>query len=91
MALTPDQQAQLEALQAEANAPPHRTADGLKGVLHTVLDVVSGNVPHLAVDAWDALHAAVEAYDEAHQGAAAAAEPAAVDEDPAAGSSGPAE
>ena len=66
MALTPEEQAQLEALQAQANAPEPRTTTGLKGILHTVLDVVSGNVPHLAEDAWKALHTAVEFYDAEH-------------------------
>lgn len=74
MALTPAEQAQLDALQAQANAPEPRTTDGLKGVLHTILDVVSGNVPHLASDAWKDLHTVVEFYDAEHDGQVPAAE-----------------
>jgi len=61
MPLTPEQQAQLEALQAEATRPEPRTETGLAGVLHTILDVVSGAVPHLPPEAWGALHSAAEA------------------------------
>jgi hypothetical protein len=60
MPLTAAQQAELEALQAEASKPEPRTEGGLAGILHTVLDVVSGAVPHLAADAWAALHHQVE-------------------------------
>ena len=60
MPLTKEQEAQLAELQAEAGKPEPRTETGVAGVLHTLLDVVSGNVPHLAADAWVALHSAVE-------------------------------
>jgi len=66
MALTEEQQALLEALQAKAAEKEPRTETGLKGVLHAVLDVVSGNVAHLPADAWETLHATVEHYDETH-------------------------
>jgi hypothetical protein len=68
MALTAAEQAQLDALQAQANAPEPRTADGLKGVLHTILDVLSGTVAHLPEDAWKTLHTTVEFYDAEHDG-----------------------
>jgi len=66
MALTEEQQALLEALQAKAAEKEPRTETGLKGVLHAVLDVVSGNVAHLPADAWEVLHSTVEHYDETH-------------------------
>jgi hypothetical protein len=58
--LTPEQQSELEALQAEASKPEPRTETGLAGLLHTVLDVVSGAVAHLPGEAWAALHSQVE-------------------------------
>lgn len=75
MPLTPEQQAQLEALQAESSKPEPRTGSGLAGILHTVLDVVSGAVPHLAADAWTELHHQVES----HLGELPPAEPADVE------------
>jgi len=64
MALTETEQAELARLQAQANAPDPRTADGLKGVLHTILDVVSGDVASLGARAWRELHLIVETYDQ---------------------------
>lgn len=64
MALTEAEQAELARLQAQANAPDPRTGDGLKGVLHTILDVVSGDVAHLGAGAWQELHRTVETYDQ---------------------------
>jgi hypothetical protein len=60
MVLTPAQQAELEALQAEASKPEPRTETGIAGVLHVLLDVAAGAVPHLAADAWAELHHQVE-------------------------------
>ena len=60
MALTPEQEKQLAELQAEQNKPDPRTESGLAGILHTVLDVVAGDVAHLPADAWAALHRQVE-------------------------------
>ena len=60
MPLTPQQQQQLADLQAEASRPEPRTETGLAGILHTVLDVVSGAVPHLAAETWADLHHQVE-------------------------------
>jgi hypothetical protein len=60
MALTPEQQAQLEALQAAADAPPHRTRDGLAGVLHALIESVSGLVPHRSPQQWLELAETVE-------------------------------
>jgi hypothetical protein len=61
MALTDDQARQLAELQAQRDAPEPRTETGVAGVLHTLIDVVSGTVPHLAGDAWQALHKQAEA------------------------------
>jgi leucyl-tRNA synthetase len=60
MPLTPDQEKQLAELQAEQARPEPRTETGLAGILHTVLDVVSGAVPHLAAETWAQLHSQVE-------------------------------
>jgi hypothetical protein len=75
MALSEEQARQLAQLEAERDAPEPRTTAGLKGVLHILLDVASGNVPHLATDAWQALHTAVEFYDAEHAGHQQAAAP----------------
>jgi len=63
MALTPDQQAQLAQLEAERDAPEPRTETGIKGVLHTLIDVAAGRVAHLPDEAWDALHRQAEDHD----------------------------
>ena len=60
MALTPEQQAQLDALEAEKNKPEPRTDTGVAGVLHVLLDIGSGALAHLGSDAWAALHRTVE-------------------------------
>jgi len=60
MALTPEQQAQLEALQEAAAAPDPRTTSGLAGVLHTLADVASGAVAGLGGDVWAGIHAEIE-------------------------------
>jgi|SRR5580704_13387669 leucyl-tRNA synthetase len=84
MVLSPEQEAQLAELQAQANAPEPRTDTGVKGVLHTLIDVVSGVVPHLGEDAWKALHKQAEDGDQAAEPAEPAqdqaAEPAAAAE-----------
>jgi len=66
MALTEEQAAQLAALEAERDAPEPRTETGLAGVLHTLLDVASGHVPHLSGEAWAALHHEAEALATGH-------------------------
>lgn len=60
MPLTKEQEAQLAELQAEQNKPEPRTESGLAGILHSILDVVSGDVAHLPAEAWAALHSQVE-------------------------------
>jgi leucyl-tRNA synthetase len=70
MALTEEQAKLLAELQAQQDAPEPRTETGLAGLLHTLIDVVSGRVPHVAPEAWDALHKEAEA-----QAAGAPAEP----------------
>lgn len=60
MPLTPEQQAQLAALQAEQDAPPHRTREGLAGVLHSLLESVSGLVPHRSPEQWFQLAETIE-------------------------------
>ena len=56
MVLTPEQQAELDALQAKAAEPEPRTETGVTGVLHALIDSASGVVAHRAADAWEALH-----------------------------------
>ena len=73
--LTPAEQAQLAELQAKENAPEPRTETGVKGVLHTLIDVVSGKVAHLSDDAWAQLHRQAEGNDGDGQ-AADASDPA---------------
>jgi hypothetical protein len=60
MALTAEQQAQLDALQAQAAAPEPRTETGVAGILHTLLDVNTGTLAILTPEAAAALHADVE-------------------------------
>jgi hypothetical protein len=60
MPLTPEQQAQLEALQAAAVAPPHRTRTGVAGVLHALIETVSGAVAHRSPDEWLSMAETVE-------------------------------
>ena len=60
MALTEEQARVLAELQAQRDAPEPRTDTGLPGILHALLDVVSGAVPHLAGDVWAALHRQAE-------------------------------
>lgn len=61
MALTEEQEAQLAALLEQRAAPEPRTETGLAGLLHVLLDVVSGAVPHLAPEVWAVLHKQAEA------------------------------
>lgn len=63
--LSDAERAQLAELQAKENAPEPRTETGVKGVLHTLIDVVSGVVPHLGEDAWQQLHKQAEDGDQA--------------------------
>ena len=60
MALTKEQQAQLDELQAQRDAPPVRTTTGLAGILHHLIDVTSGRVAHVAPGVVDELHERVE-------------------------------
>lgn len=60
MALTREQRAQLEALQAAENAPPHRTREGIAGVLHALIESARGAVPHRSPEEWDAMAETVE-------------------------------
>lgn len=60
MPLTKEQEQQLAELQAEQSRPEPRTESGLAGVLHSVLDVLAGDVAHLPAEAWAALHSQVE-------------------------------
>lgn len=83
MPLTKDQQAELERLQAEQAKPEPRTESGLAGLLHTVLDVVSGTVAHLPGEVWADLHSTVES--ELGAKDAAPADEAPADEAPADG------
>jgi hypothetical protein len=77
MALTPDQQAQLDTLLAEKDAPPYRTSSGIAGVLHHLADVVSGVVAHVSPEQWAAVHDEIEAAagDGGDQGDEGGAEP----------------
>lgn len=61
MALSAEQQAQLDALMAAKDAPAYRTSSGLAGVLHKLTDVVSGAVAHVGPDEWAAVHDEIEA------------------------------
>jgi hypothetical protein len=60
MPLTPEQQAQLAELQAAQDAPPVRTREGLAGVLHALVESVSGLVPHRSPEEWLQLAETVE-------------------------------
>lgn len=60
MPLTAAQQAQLAELQAAQDAPPHRTRDGLAGVLHSLIESVSGFVPHRSPQEWEQMAETVE-------------------------------
>lgn len=60
MALTAEQQAQLEALQAEASKPPHRTREGVAGVLHALIETVAGVVAHRSPEDWAQMAETVE-------------------------------
>lgn len=60
MPLTPEQEAQLAALQQAQNAPPHRTRTGLAGVLHKVIESLSGAVAHRSPQEWLDLAETVE-------------------------------
>ena len=53
MALSEQEQAELDALQAKAAEPEPRTTTGLAGVLHTLVDVASGAQAHLPADSAD--------------------------------------
>lgn len=61
MALTPEQQAELDRLQAEAAKPEPRTETGVTGILHALIDTVSGVVAHRGEEAWAKLHSQAEA------------------------------
>lgn len=52
MPLTPAQQAQLAELMAAQDAPPHRTRTGVAGVLHAIIDSLSGAVAHRSPGDW---------------------------------------
>ena len=85
MALSKEQQAQLDALEAVRDAPPVRTEHGLAGILHTLIDLVSGRVAHVAPDVVDELHGQAEelAGEPAEDEAAGPAEDQADDSKPA--------
>ena len=75
MALTDEQAKVLADLQAQRDAPEPRTETGLAGLLHTLIDVVAGRVPHVAPEVWDALHTEAEAQAVPEAEPAEAAEP----------------
>ena len=58
--LTPEQQAQLDALNAEAARPEPRAETGVAGLLHALIDSASGEVAHRGPDEWAALHRQAE-------------------------------
>ena len=89
MALTKEQADQLAQLEAERDAPPVRTGHGLAGILHTLIDLVSGRVAHISPDVVDELHGQAEELAGGGEDQAADTEPAV--EDQAAGDSKPAE
>lgn len=60
MPLTADQQAQLNALLAEQDAPPYRTQTGIAGVLHRLIDSLSGAVAHRSPEEWAQMAETVE-------------------------------
>ena len=60
MALTADQQALLDALVAKQSEPEPRTETGLAGILHALIDTVSGAVAHRGADSWAELHQQAE-------------------------------
>lgn len=60
MPLTPAQQAQLEALQAEAAKPEPRTEKGIVGVIHALIDIVGGVVAHVSPETLTELHTQAE-------------------------------
>jgi hypothetical protein len=60
MPLTPQQRALLAELEEEAKKPEPRTDKGIVGVLHTLIDIVGGRVPHVSPDAIDELHTQTE-------------------------------
>lgn len=60
MALTKEEQAELDALKVKENAPEPRTEDGLPGLLHALIDSVSGTVAHRGAEVWLELHRAAE-------------------------------
>jgi hypothetical protein len=70
MALTPEQEKALAALEAERDAPEPRTTTGVKGVLHTLLDLASGVVPHISPERFAELHRQAEGNDGQDQAAA---------------------
>lgn len=61
MVLTPEQQAELAALQEEAKKPEPRTDTGLVGILHALIDSASGVVAHRSDGDWAALQSQAEA------------------------------
>jgi hypothetical protein len=60
MVLTPEQQAELDSLTAQAALPEPRTETGVTGVLHALIDSASGAVAHRGAEAWAALHTQAE-------------------------------
>lgn len=85
MALTKQQQDQLAQLEAERDAPPVRTGHGLPGILHALIDLVSGRVAHVSPEVVDELHGQAEELAGAGDGEdqAAGAEPAGAGDDEA--------
>ena len=69
MALTDAEQAELDRLIAQKVAPEPRTETGVAGVLHALIDSVSGAVAARGPEDWAALHKEAE-------GTAAKPEPA---------------
>lgn len=61
MVLTPEQQAELDRLNAEAAKPEPRTETGLVGILHALIDSAAGSIAHRGEEAWKALHTQAEA------------------------------
>lgn len=61
MALTDAEQAELDRLIARKVAPEPRTETGVAGILHALIDSVSGAEAHRGPEAWAALHKQAEA------------------------------
>lgn len=60
MALTKEQEDLLAALEAQRDERPPRTTTGIAGVLHELIDLVTGATPHVSPERAEELHSQAE-------------------------------